>query len=145
MSGLPSVTGEFRLGDDPSLRFTPNGVAVCEFRAIAQERRNVNGEWVDGANCWVKVTGWKDLAEHMAESLEKGKLAVITGQLVTDQWEDADGNKRLTVVLRAQSIGPSLTFDSAKIVKAQPRQQQGAQQQGGGGNGPSPGSDEPPF
>lgn len=137
------VTGEFRLGDDPALRFTPNGVAVCEFRAIAQERRNDNGTWVDGANCWVKVTGWKDLAEHMAESLEKGKLAVITGQLVTDQWEDKDGNKRLTVVLRAQSIGPSLTFDSAKIVKANQRQQ--AQQQGGGGNGPTPGSDEPPF
>lgn len=143
MMNLPSISGEFRTSEDPQLRFTPNGMGVCEVRAVATRRKNVDGNWVDDKTCWVKVVGWREMAEHMAETLTKGMLIAVVGDLETDQWEDSDGNKRVAVVLHARTIGPSLSLDTyAKTSDQHPKQEGGQQPR------PEPsagGGDEPPF
>src|SRR5690348_6113573 len=94
---LPIVTGEFRAAADPNLRFAPSGTAVCDVRAVASSRKKQGDEWVDDKTCWVRLTGFKRVAENMAESIEKGDLITVTGKVSTDEWEDKEGQKRTTV------------------------------------------------
>jgi single-strand DNA-binding protein len=152
---LPQVHGEFRIGADPELRFAPSGVAVCKARAVASSRKKTEGgEWVDDKTCWVYLVGFKRMAENMAESLEKGHLVTVIGKVSTDEWEDREGNKRTSINVVVDSIGPAITWDPARVMK-------GERQQGGGGGqqqqsspqedpwatGPSsePQAEEPPF
>jgi single-strand DNA-binding protein len=150
---LPSVTGEFRCGADPELRFAPSGVAVCKVRAVASSRKKVNDEWVDDKTTWVNLVGFKRTAENMAETLAKGYLVTVTGRLQVENWEDNEGNKRTSVDVILDSIGPSLSFVAAKV-QASERSSTGSGGSGGGG-GSSPDEDpwaaptgqteEPPF
>lgn len=147
---LPQISGEFRLGTDPELRFSPSGVAICKVRAVASKRRNAGTDqapqWEDAATCWVTLTGFRQMAENMAESLAVRQLVTVTGQLEVEEYEDREGTKRLNVNVLLSSIGPSLSRDAAKVIV---REQQGAteQRQGGGGqNDPwAGGAEEPPF
>lgn len=115
---LPQVTGEFRLAADPELRFAPSGVAVGSFRAVASKPKKTDAGWEDDKECWLNVTCFKQLAENVAESLEKGMLVTITGSLETRNYETREGEKRTSFDLIAESIAPSLRFATAKVTKA---------------------------
>lgn len=109
---LPRVTVEGRLVADPELRFAPSGVAVGNFRLVASDRKKdeASGEWVDTKTLWLRVTCFKQVAENVAESLEKGDLVTVVGKLSTDEWEDKEGNKRSATSLIADSVAASLQF-----------------------------------
>lgn len=155
---LPLVTGEFRCVEDPNLRFSPSGVAVGRVRAVASSRKknDQTGEWFDDKLCWINIVAFKRVAENMAESLQKGDLITATGRLETEDWEDSNGNKRTSITMLVDVVGPALTFNAAALQRAQ-RQDGGSQQpqrqaQSGGnqdqGQDPwqSPNQDdEPPF
>lgn len=112
---LPQVQAEVRAVTDTELRFSPSGVAVASFRAVANSRKKQDdGTWVDDKSCWLKVTAFKKLAENIAESVLKGQLVTVTGKLQTEEWEDKDGQKRSTTVLIADTIGLSLAFAPAQ-------------------------------
>jgi single-strand DNA-binding protein len=154
---LPTITGEFRVAMDPELRFTPSGMALAKMRAVTSSRKkNDAGEWEDDKQCWVTITAFKQLAENMAESFQKGDLITVTGRLQTEDWEDKDGGKRTSVEVIPFHIGHSIAFDASRSLKgerdsrgSQPSsQQQGtpaddpwAVPSGGGGSQ----ADEPPF
>jgi single-strand DNA-binding protein len=153
---LPTVTGEFRVATDPELRFTPSGMAVCKMRAVTSSRKEEpkgSGNWVDDKQCWVTITCFKQMAENMAESFEKGHLVTVTGRLQTEDWEDKDGGKRTTIELVPYHLGHSITWDASKTVKAQTQRESSAQRSSSPSEDPwavSPGgggsqSDEPPF
>lgn len=126
---LPYINGEFRAAADPELRFAPSGVAVGKIRAVASKRKkNENDEWVDDKNCWVNVTCFKQLAENIAESIQKGDLFVVSGTIETDDWEDRDGNKRTSINVIANNIGPSLAYATARVAKTERRQNDGGGQ-----------------
>ena len=114
---LPAVNAEMRLGSDPELRFTPSGVAVCEVRAVANSRKKVDGEWVDDKECWLTLVGFKEQAENMAESFEKGDPVVVLGRLQMEKWEDKEGNKRSTFKVLLDAIGPATRFQAARTIK----------------------------
>lgn len=117
---LPATASVYRLGQDPELRFTPYGVAVGTVRAIASSRKKQdNGEWVDDKKSWVTLTFFNRLAENVVESLHQGDEVVAIGRLEVQEWEDKDGNKRITPAILVDSIGPSLAFATAKVVKAE--------------------------
>lgn len=139
---LPTVQGEFRVAAEPSLRFSPGGMAVGSFRAVASSRKKTDdGEWVDDKTCWVTVTGFRKIAENMAESLEKGDLVVVVGKLQTEDWEDKEGVKRTSMNIIADFVGPALTFIPAKPMRTE-------RSSGGQSGGQSSGSrtqDEDPW
>lgn len=113
---LPRVVGEFRAATDPTLRFTPSGMAVAEFRAVADKKKkdDTTGEWVDDKVCWLTITCFKKLAENVAESVVKGTLVNIEGTLQTEDWETKDGEKRQTYRVLANTVGISIAFNPAK-------------------------------
>ena len=117
---LPTISGEARLTEDPTLRFSASGVAVASV-SLAFNSRKLNKDtntWEDGDVFYVRGTVFKDAAENIVESLNKGDAVTVTGRLKTDQWEDKDGNKRSAASLLIDSIGPSLARATARVTKA---------------------------
>lgn len=138
---LPAVNGEFRLGSDPELRFTPGGVAVCDVRAVATSRKKVDGEWVDDKECWLTLVGFKEQAENMAESFEKGNAVVVMGRLQMETWEDKEGGKRTTFKVLIDAIGPATRWNPARTIKLD-RKDSGSSRSSGSGSSEG-GQDDP--
>lgn len=128
---LPIVGQEFLIvGDGPKLTFTPSGVAVCNFRVKAADRKKdeASGEWKDDKTLFANVTVWRDPAQHVTDSLKAGDLCLITGKIYVREFEH-QGVKRTSVEIDALSVGASLTFRTTPHGAAQPQQgQQGAPQ-----------------
>jgi single-strand DNA-binding protein len=118
---LPTLAGVGRLIDDPELRFTPSGAAVCKVRLAFNSRKKdqATGEWADGDVFFVDGTVWKDEAEHVAESLSRGMEVVVSGRMKTRQYETREGEKRSVQELSIEAIGPSLKYATAKVNKMQ--------------------------
>lgn len=111
-----SATIEGQLTADPELRFTPGGKPVCDFSVA------VNRSW-DGDKgkqeevSFFQCVAWQDVAEHMAESLHKGDRVVVIGRLKQERWEAEDGSARSKIAIVVDSIGPSLRFANAQVLK----------------------------
>jgi single-strand DNA-binding protein len=125
MNQLPlTIVGNLTV--DPELRFTPSGAAVVKF-AIAHNPRffhKPSGEWKDGEPTFIDCAAWRDLAEHIAESLKAGHRVIATGSLRTDRWE-SDGRGKTEVgaklsrmTLDVYAIGAELTFATVNVHKA---------------------------
>jgi single-strand DNA-binding protein len=99
---------------DPDLRFTPSGVAVCKFRVLTTPRVKDGDSWKDGEPSGYNVTAWRELAEHAAESFTKGDRVIVFGELEIRQYDDKEGNRRTSVDLTADALGPELRFAIAK-------------------------------
>ncbi len=174
MAGETVITVVGNLTDDPELRFTPSGAAVANFRVASTPRifdRQTN-EWKDGDPLFLSCSVWRQAAENVAESLQRGARVVVTGRLKQRSYETREGEKRTVVELDVDEIGPSLRYATAKVTKTQrsgggfgggaPQgggadpwatpAQGGQGGQGGqpadpwsGGTAPDPAGDEPPF
>lgn len=92
------------LGQDPELRYTGSGTAVCNLRIATNESyKDSSGEWVEKTE-WHSVVTWARLAEICGEYLKKGSTVYIEGSLQTRQWEDRDGNTKYTTEIKAQEM-----------------------------------------
>jgi single-strand DNA-binding protein len=112
-----TVTGN--LTGDPELRFTPAGVPVATFTVASNERyQDKAGQWQDGATSFVRVNTWRELAEHVSETLSKGDRAVVVGTLRQRDYEATDGSKRTVWEVAATEVGAALRYATAKISKA---------------------------
>jgi single-strand DNA-binding protein len=107
-----AITGN--LTDDPEVTFTPNGAAVANFRLAVTPRVKDGEGWKDGETSFFRITAWRDLATHLAESLSKGDRVIVLGQLRTRSWETPEGDKRSVVEVTAEEVGPSLKWATAK-------------------------------
>lgn len=147
-----NVTLIGNLVDDPELRFTPSGVALAKLRfAVNRRWRGQDGEWQE-ATSFFTGTVWREQAESVAESLQKGARVIVTGRLEQRSWETDDGDKRSVVEVQIDEVGPSLRWATASVNKTQ---RSGGDFGGGGGGGgnvpPAPvarddyGPDEAPF
>jgi single-strand DNA-binding protein len=111
-----TITGN--LTDDPDLRFTPNGNPVANFRLAVTARIKDGDSWRDGDTSFFRVNVWRQLAEHVAESLSKGDRAVVIGRLKSRSWETPEGDKRSVVEVEADEVAPSLRWVVAKPERA---------------------------
>ena len=112
-----AITGN--LTDDPEVTFTPNGTAVANFRLAVTPRIREGDQWKDGETSFFRVTAWRDLATHLADSLSKGDRVIVLGQLRTRSWEDkSSGERRSVVEVTAEEVGPSLKWATAKPQRA---------------------------
>ena len=129
-----TITGN--LTDDPELKFTPTGAPVANFR-IAVTARVRDGEgWRDGDTSFFRINVWRQLAEHVADSLSKGDRAVVVGRLKSRSWETPEGEQRSTVEVDADEVAPSLRW---AVAKPQRPERDGDQAK------TSQFADEPPF
>ena len=172
MAGETNITVIGNLTDDPELKFTPSGAAVANFTVASTPRTfdKQTNEWKDGDALFLRCAAWRQMAENVAESLQKGQRVMVTGSLKIRNFERQDGSKGTSVEINVEEVGPSLKWATAKVTKAsrsggdfgggqgsqgggnanpwgQPAAQGGsAPQQGGdawsGGGGST---DEPPF
>jgi len=96
---MPSFSHVVVLGHltrDPELRYTPNGVAVCDFTVAVNRKynRKETGDKVEEV-AFVDITVWNRVAEISAEYLKKGRAALVSGSLHQDHWSDKEtGQKR---------------------------------------------------
>jgi single-strand DNA-binding protein len=107
------VTLTGNLTDDPELRFTPNGVAVANFRLAVDQRVWDTDGWKDGESSYFRVSVWRDQAEHVSRSLHKGARCVVVGRLRSHSWETPEGQRRSAVEVHAEEVGMSLRFTAA--------------------------------
>jgi single-strand DNA-binding protein len=105
------------LVDDPELRFTPSGVAMAKIRFAVNRRYQKDGEWQEDTS-FFGGTLWRDAAENAAESLQKGMRVIVTGRLEQRSWETQEGDKRSTVEVAVDEIGPSLRWATAAVTKS---------------------------
>lgn len=92
------------LGQDPELRYTQSGTAVCNLRiATPDSYKDRDGQWVEKTE-WHSVVAWARLAEICGEYLRKGSRVYFEGSLQTRKWEDRDGNPRQTTEIRAREM-----------------------------------------
>ncbi|MFE2033883.1 single-stranded DNA-binding protein [Streptomyces scopuliridis] len=144
MAGETVITVVGNLVDDPELRFTPSGAAVAKFRVASTPRtfdRQTN-EWKDGESLFLTCSVWRQAAENVAESLQRGMRVVVQGRLKQRSYEDREGVKRTVYELDVEEVGPSLKNATAKVTKTTGRGGQGGYgggQQGGGSWGGGPG------
>lgn len=104
---------------DPELRFTANGLAVANFTIASTPRifdRNTN-EWRDGEALFLRASVWREFAENVAASLTKGMRVVATGKLKQRSYETREGEKRTTIELEIDEIGPSLRYAKAEVAR----------------------------
>jgi single-strand DNA-binding protein len=120
-NGLPQVTLEGTLVGDPELRFTPKGIAVAKFRVACNERRfdKETNAWKEAGTTFLTGSCWRTLAENVCESLRQGDRIVAVGTLSQRGWETKEGEKRTSYEFDVESVGPSLRFASAKIIRAE--------------------------
>jgi single-strand DNA-binding protein len=105
---------------DPELRFTPSGAAVANF-TIAQTPRvfdKATSEWRDGEATFIRCNVWRQQAEHVAESLQRGMRVVCLGTLRQRGYETREGEKRVAYEMTVTAVGPSLEFATAKVSRA---------------------------
>ncbi len=110
-----SVTLVGNLVEDPELRFTTSGIPRANIRmAVSHRWRNANEEWQEETS-FFSGTVWRQYAENVAESLQKGSRVVVTGRLQQRTWETPTGEKRAVVEVRIDEIGPSLRWATADV------------------------------
>src|SRR5436190_24178479 len=133
MAGETTITLVGNLTADPELRFTPSGAAVANFTVASTPRtfdRQTN-EWRDGEAMFLNCAVWRQAAENVAESLQKGMRVIVQGRLKQRSYETKEGEKRTVYEIEADEVGPSLKLATAKVNKTS----RGGAQAGGGGFG----------
>ena len=142
-AGDTQITIAGNLVDDPELRFTPAGQPVAKFRVASTPRfrDNSTGEWKDGDSLFLTCNVWRQAAENVAESLQRGMRVIVSGRLRQRSYETKEGEKRTVYEIEVDDVGPSLRNASAKVNKvARSGGNGGAQGGSGGGPGGSGGS-----
>lgn len=168
MSGETTITIVGNLVDDPELRFTPAGAAVCKFRVASTPRifNKTTNQWEDGESLFLTCSVWRQAAENAAETLARGMRVIVQGRLKQRSYEDREQVKRTVYEVDAEEVGPSLLRASAAVTKnpasgraassgpapAAPRPAATPEPQASGWGGQAPASpaaggysDEPPF
>ncbi|NRQ48983.1 single-stranded DNA-binding protein [Aeromicrobium stalagmiti] len=136
MAGETNITLVGNLTDDPELKFTPSGSAVANFTVASTPRTfdRQSNEWKDGDALFIRCAAWRQLAENVAESLQKGQHVIVTGALKVRNYERQDGSRGTSVEMTVEEIGASLRFATAKVTRVNRSGGGGGGFGGGGGN-----------
>jgi len=136
-AGDTVITVVGNLVNDPELRFTPAGQPVATFRVASTPRfmdRTTN-EWKDGDSLFLTCNVWRQAAENVAESLQRGMRVIVQGRLKQRSYETKEGEKRTVYEVEVDEVGPSLRNASAKVNKVARTGGGGGSSYGGGQGG----------
>ena len=121
MAGETIITVVGNLTSDPELRYTPAGAAVANF-TIASTPRTYNrqtGQWEDGEALFLRASIWRDYAENVAETLKKGTRVIAQGRLKSRSYETKEGERRTSMEIELDEIGPALRYATAQVTRSQ--------------------------
>ena len=137
MAGETVITVVGNLTNDPELRFTPSGAAVANFTVASTPRTfdRQSNDWKDGETLFMRCSVWRDAAENVAESLQRGSRVLVSGRLRSRSYETKEGEKRTVVEMEVDEVGPSLRYATAKVNKTSRGGGGGGGFGGGGGGG----------
>jgi single-strand DNA-binding protein len=118
MSTNVTLTG--RLTRDPEVKFSAAGKAVARFAVVTSRRvkDQKTGEWSDADTTFWDCVAFGELAQNVADSLEKGTAVIVTGHAAQEEWTTKDGEKRKSLKVVAEDVAASLRWASAKVMKA---------------------------
>lgn len=170
MAGETQITIVGNLTAAPELRFTANGAPVANFRVASTPRvyDSQSGQWRDGEAMFLNCSVWRQYAENVAESLDKGMRVIVQGKLKSRSYQDREGQQRTVFEIDVDEVGPALRYATAQVTRTSGGggggQWQGGQGSGGNSNdswsssnnadrnrgaddpwGQASQSDEPPF
>jgi single-strand DNA-binding protein len=105
---------------DVELRYSQNGKPVASVTVAVSDRKfdRQKNEWVDGDVWFARCSLFGELAEHAAASIHKGTRVIGFGRIVQRQWEDKEGQKRSSVELILDALGPDLRYATAQVTRA---------------------------
>ena len=137
MAGDTVITIIGNLTGDPELRFTPSGAAVANFTVASTPRQfdRTSNEWKDGETLFMRCSVWRDAAENVAESLQRGTRVLVSGRLKSRSYETKEGEKRTVIEMDVDEVGPSLKYATAKVNRTQRGTGGGGFNGGGQGGG----------
>ncbi len=137
MAGETPITLIGNLTADPELRFTPSGAAVANFTVASTPRTfdRQTSEWRDGDSMFLNCAVWRQYAENVAESLQKGMRVVVSGRLKSRSYETREGDKRTVFEVDVDEIGPALRYATAKVTRTTSGSGGGRSAGNGGGSG----------
>jgi len=92
------------LTKDPELRFTPQGMAVANLRLAVNRKFRTKTQELKEEVCFITVVVWNKQAETCNQYLHKGSPIFVEGMLQSRSWEDASGQKRSVVEVRADRV-----------------------------------------
>ena len=118
MANEPIITITGNLTGDPELRYVSSGTPVASF-TVASTPRSLNrqtNQWEDGEAMFVRCSVWREYGENVAESLTKGMRVVVTGRLTVRSYE-YNGEKRQSIEMQVDEVGPSLRYARAQVTK----------------------------
>ncbi|OYX56101.1 MAG: single-stranded DNA-binding protein [Micrococcales bacterium 32-70-13] len=143
MAGETIITVVGNLTADPELRYTQSGLAVANFTIASTPRSfdRASNEWKDGEALFLRASVWREFAEHVASSLTKGSRVIAQGRLKQRSYETKEGEKRTTIELEVDEIGPSLRYATAAVTRSASGAGNGGAM--GGRSGGAPIADEP--
>jgi single-strand DNA-binding protein len=136
MAGETVITVVGNLTSDPELRYTQNGLAVANFTIASTPRSfdRASNDWKDGDALFLRASVWREFAEHVAGTLTKGSRVIATGRLKQRSYETKEGEKRTSIELEVDEIGPSLRYATAQVTRTSSSREGGG---AGGGRGGS--------
>lgn len=118
MAGEPVITVVGNATADAELRFLPSGAAVCNFTVACTPRVKDGDGWKDGETIFYRCSGWRDMAENMAESIKRGMRLVVTGRFRVRGYE-VEGQPRQSLEIDVDEVGASMRYASVTAVKAE--------------------------
>lgn len=126
MAGDTTITVIGNLTANPELRFTPTGAAVANFTIASTPRYfdRITNTWKDAEAMFLRCAIWRDAAENASESLIRGARVIVSGRLKQRNWQTPDGDKRSTLELEVDEIGPSLRYATAQVHRTTGRNHQ---------------------
>ena len=132
MAGETPITLVGNLTADPELRFTPSGQAVATFTVASTPRTydRQSNEWKDGESLFLRCEVWRQYAENVTESLQKGMRVVVSGRLKSRSYETNSGEKRTVFEVDVDEVGPALRYATAKVTRVASTGGQGGGWQG---------------
>jgi single-strand DNA-binding protein len=108
MSSVNKVILIGNLGDEPDIRYMPDGKAVANISiATTESWKDKNGNKQEKTE-WHRVCFFGKVAEIVAEYLHKGSSVYVEGKLQTRKWQDKQGNDKYTTEViadRMQMLG----------------------------------------
>lgn len=120
LSSTTTIVGN--LTGDPELHYISGGIAVTNFTIAVNGRTKKGDQWEDQLEGFFRCSVWREMGEHVAESLSKGQRVVVVGRLQQRHWEDNEGNKQQRTDVQVEEVGASLKFANVTATKAEKRE-----------------------
>jgi len=116
------------LTKDPELRYTPQGTAVANLRLAVNRKFKTKTQETKEEVCFITAVVWDKQAEVCNQYLHKGSSCFVEGRLQSRSWEDASGQKRNVIEVRAERVqflgAPQARAQAAAAVVSEPAAEQ---------------------